>query len=150
MAWAPIALSLAGSAVSVAGALSQANVAQATGEYNAAMAEENAVLARSQAAEQETRYRTAARKQLGAMRAAYGKSGVTMEGSPMDVLTESAYTAELDALTIREGGRAKAAAYESEAAISRLQGKTQQQGGYYSAAAELLSGSTQAYQLSRR
>lgn len=145
MAWAPLALSIVGTGMSVAGALSQANVARATGEYNAQLAEQNAVLAGQQAAEEERRFRVASRKQLGAMRAAYSASGVELEGTPMDVLAESAYVAELDALTIRRGGEASAAALQSQATLDRLYGRAQQQGGYYSAASELLSGAAGAY-----
>lgn len=149
MAFVPLALMAVGTAVSVAGSLSQANAARAAGDYNATLAETNASLSRVQAAEQARRYGVSARKQLGAMRAAYGASGVTMQGSPMDVLGESAYTAALDSLTIRQGGEANASAYESQAVLDRLQGKSQQQGGYYSAASELLKGGYQTYSMSR-
>lgn len=143
------ALSLAGTAVSVLGAIGQGNIAQAVGDYNAQLAEQNEVLARKQAAEEERRFRISMAKQLGSLRSAYARAGVTMEGSPMDVLAESAYTAELDALTIREGGRAQASTLRSEANLERLSGRAQQTGSYYSAASELLGGAANYYQMTR-
>lgn len=140
-------LAAAGSVVSAVGAVSQGNAADAAGRYNAQLAQQNAVLSRKQAREEERRFRVDTSKRIGAMRAAYGATGVTMDGSPMDVLESSLYTSELDALTIREGGRASAAAYESEATLARLQGRSARRAGYISAASELLRGGVSAYKL---
>jgi len=136
-----------GTALSIAGALSRGNAASAAGDYNAQIARQNAILARQQSAEAERRFRIDSSKRMGAMRAAYSASGVTLEGSPMDVLEESFYTAEMDALTIRQGGRASAAAYKSEAQLSHMQGRAGQQAGYTSAAAELLRGASSYYKM---
>jgi len=142
-------LAAGGAGISALGAVQQGNIAKATSDYNAQLAEQNAVLAESQDVEEERRFRVSTTKQLGSMRAAYAKSGVTLEGSPMAVLADSAYTAELDALTIREGGQARKAAYESEAQLTRLQGEQQQTASYYSAASELLGGATDYYRMTR-
>ena len=136
-----------GTALSIAGALSRGNAASAAGDYNAQIARQNAILARQQSAEAERRFRIDSSKRMGAMRAAYSASGVTLEGSPMDVLQESFYTAEMDALTIRQGGRAAESAYTAEARLSNLQGRAGQQAGYMSAAGELLNGGTNYYRM---
>ena len=136
-----------GTVLGIAGALGKGNAARAAGDYNAQIAEQNAILARQQSAEEERRFRIDASKRMGAMQAAYSASGVTLEGSPMDVLEESFYTAEMDALTIRQGGRASAAAYKSEAQLSHMQGRAGQQAGYTSAAAELLRGASSYYKM---
>jgi hypothetical protein len=140
-------LAIAGGIMSATGAIAQGNAARAAGEYNAQLAEQNAVLAQQQAAEEERRFRVGANKRLGAMRAAYSASGVTMEGSPMDVMEESMRTSEIDALTIRQGGRASASAYQSEAQLARMGGRTRQQAGYLSASSELLRGGTDYYRM---
>jgi hypothetical protein len=138
-----------GTAVSVVGAVAQGQAAKNASEYNARLAEQDAVLARKKSEEEERRYRLQSQKQMGAMRAAYARAGVTMEGSPMDVLAESAYTAELDVLTIRAGGRAQSASLESQARIARLQGRSKLAGSYASAATELLGGATNYYRMTR-
>jgi hypothetical protein len=139
----------AGGVMQAMGAIQQGNAAEAAGDYNAQIAEQNAILARQQAAEEERRFRVESTKRLGAMRAAYSASGVTLEGSPMDVLEESMRISELDALTIRQGGRASEAAYRQEAQLSRMQGRAGQQAGQLSAAAELLRGGSSYYQMRR-
>ena len=88
--------------------------------YNAALAQQNAALTYQQAAEAERRYRVQARKDLGEIRARYGASGVTLDGSAMDVLMESARNAELNALTIRHEGDVKALAFTNEAALHKF------------------------------
>lgn len=143
----PVTLLLAAAAMSAAGSVMQASAAKQAGEYNAQIAEQNALLAEQQAQEEERRFRINSRKQLGAMRAAYSASGVTLEGTPWDVIAESTYTAELDALTIREGGRASSSAYEAEARLQRLQGRQAERTGYVSAAADLARGGTSYYRI---
>lgn len=152
MAFLAVALpyiAAAGTAIAAVGAVAQGQAAGAAADYNAQLVEQNAILARKKSAEEERRFRIQTARQLGSMRAAYARAGVTMEGTPMDVLAESAYTAELDALTIREGGRATAAALANEAKIARLQGRSQETGSYYSAASELLGGATDYYRMTR-
>lgn len=142
----PVTLLLALSAgASVAGSVTQASAAEQAAEYNAQIAEQNALLAEQQAQEEERRFRINSRKQLGAMRAAYSAAGVTLEGTPWDVIAESTYTAELDALTIREGGQVTASAYEAEGRLQRLRGRQAERTGYVSAAADLARGGTSYY-----
>lgn len=135
-------LMVASSVMSAAGSIQQGNSAKAAAEYNARVAENNAITARQQAAAQEEQHRRLARRQLGQMRAAYGASGVTMEGSPLDILAQSAKDAELDALNIRYGGELKAQGLESEAVLERYRGKSAQRAGYMGAATGLLSGAS--------
>jgi hypothetical protein len=104
MAVLPV-LALAATAVSAAGTLasgiSQMNAANAAASY-----------AKKAAAENARRNAVAAQKQIGGIRANYGASGVTVEGSPLDVLEESARAAELDRLSILSSGRVAAAGYK--------------------------------------
>ena len=140
---------LVGAIAGAAGAVQQGQAAKKASEYNAKLSEQNAVLARRQAAEEERRFRVSARKRRGAIEAAYSAAGVTVEGSPTDILAEDMYTSELDALTIREGGEASASAYESQARLDKMYGRAQQTASYYSAASELLSGGTAAYKMNQ-
>lgn len=140
---------LAGSIMSAYGQKQAGDAALMAGEFNANNLERNAVLARQQAAEEERRLRVMARKSIGEMRANFGASGVTMEGSALDVLQESAAMAELDALTIRHRGDAQAAQMRNEAISERYRGASAQAGSRWSAAGTLLSGGAQAYSMKR-
>lgn len=131
-------LDIASAAMSVIGAIQQGQAARAAGDYNAAIARQNARWSRQQATEEERKFRIGARKELGRTRAAYAAAGVTLEGTPTDVLEEGAYTAELDALSIRHGGERRALGFESEAEIEKYRGKVGQRQAYFSAAGTLL------------
>lgn len=141
MAFLPVAMA----AVAAIGAVNQGNAAAGAAKYNATMAKANASAARYQAAEEEKRLRVASRKQIGAMRAAYGASGVAMTGSPLDVLEESAYTAELDALNIRHAGELRALGLNAEAKLQGYYGRAAQVSSGIGAASSLLRGGYDYY-----
>ncbi len=82
---------------------------------------DNARLALQESAEDERRLRIQNKQQLGDIRANYGASGVTLEGSPLDILQQSAANAELDALTVRHQGAVRAWAYQNEARVEQFQ-----------------------------
>ena len=105
----------------------------------AARQQRNAAIARDQAAAEILRQTVVSRKVQGSMRAAYGAAGVTVEGSPLDVLEESAANAELDRLTIKYRGELRAIGYEEGAAESRREGSDAFTGGLISAAGSMFS-----------
>lgn len=140
LAWLPLILKGLGIALPVFGKFQEARAARAAAEYNARMAEMNAIQAEQQAAAEEDRQRRLSYKQLSAMRAGYGAAGVSIEGSPLDVLEESAANAELDALTIRHAGQVRATAFRQEAALERMRGRAEYRAGLLGAASSLLSG----------
>lgn len=123
-----VALMVASTAVSTIGAISQANAAAQAAEYNAAVA-------RQEAAAEEARRRREAERQMGQIRAGRAKSGVTVEGSPLIVLADSAMEAEIDALNARWTGETSAKLYKMEARSAR-------RAGIYNAGASLLSGAS--------
>lgn len=135
---------MAAEAVGALGAINEGKAGKLAGDYNAQVAENNAVYSRQQATEEERRSRSLARKAIGEMRAGYGASGITLQGSAMDVLEESAFNAELDALTIRAGGEAKAAAYRNEARMERIAGKNAMKAAKLRAAGLLIQGGQKA------
>ena len=102
-------------------------------EYNAKVARMNAEIARQQGiAAVEAQQRQAARA-MGSMRAAYGASGVQMEGSPVDVLVDSARNAELDRLTVQYNYALKAVGYEAESKLDLLGAKSARTSSYFKA-----------------
>lgn len=150
MGAAAIPLIVAGSTISAIGTYNQGKAAYQASIYNAGILEQNAQLAKQQASEDERRQRVTAQKQLGNIRAQYGASGVSLEGSAQDVLEESAANAELDALTIRYQGLAKSNAYLNEAKSQRYQGAQAFRAAKLSAAGTLLSGAGQSAALTMR
>lgn len=106
-----------------ANALAAMNSA-AGAEYNARIQRENAKIARQQAAAEAERIQMMSRKVQGAARAAYGASGVALEGSPMEVLRDSAIEAELDVLTAKYQGELSARNALHAAALERWNAST--------------------------
>jgi len=103
MAWISGAIAL-GSAVF--GAVSSINAGKAAKRAAAVAAARERKLAR----ERERMSRRDSAFMLGRQRAIAAAQGTTMEGSPLMVLEDTAAEAELEALHIREGGEASAAA----------------------------------------
>lgn len=107
-------------------------------DMNAAQAEENARLTIDQAHKDEIRLRVQGRKVLGDMRAAYAASGVTMDGSALDVLYDSAANIEMDALNIRHQGEMKARGYDVESQMEGMRSDGMRAGGGFGMAAGML------------
>lgn len=129
---------IVGAVISAMGALRQADSAKKMAKYNAALGERQAGITRDQTNADLARQRRAARKMLGTMRAQYGAAGVNVEGSPLDVLEESAANAELDHLTLKYRGDLKAQGYEMGAELDRYKGDEAQRAGYMKAAGTLI------------
>ncbi len=109
----------------------------ALGAIRGGRAEQNAAYFNAQAATQEARarenaQRTQAQRQLASIRAGVAKSGATMEGTPLAVLSESAANAEIDALNTRYSG-------QRESALYTARGQNARTAGYMRAGTSLLS-----------
>lgn len=126
--------------IMAASAVAQGNAAKKQGQFNARVQARNAAVARDQAAAEIARQRIAARKTIGSMRAAYAASGVTVEGSPLDVLEESAAAAELDTQTLRYRGELRAQGAEIGASLENYKGNEAQRAGWISAAGTIFGG----------
>ncbi len=137
-------LTAIGTAFSVVGALSQGQQQSTASNYNAGVAQNNAIASRQQAAANAEAHERKARQQLGSIRAGYGASGVGMEGSPMDVLESSAMMAELDRQNILYGGELRASGYESTAGLELMKGENAVTSSYYNAGSALLIGGAKA------
>lgn len=92
-------------------------------ESQANIAEYNAALSRQQGLAEEERRRRESAVRIGALKAAVGKSGVTMEGTPLLVLAQSAAEAEVDALNARWSANQSAQLDEMRARNYRTAGK---------------------------
>lgn len=124
----------------VMGTMQAARANANAANYNAAVSSNNAVAARDQADADARRQRILGDKALGGIRAATGASGVTMEGSPLDVLGESAANAELDVLSIKYKGELRARGNESDATLDTARASNVRTTGYLASAGVLLEG----------
>lgn len=127
-----IGTSLLGTAMSMAGQLQQGKAADAAAQYNAAVTE-------AEGLQRSKLIRKRGRRSLGSMRTAIAKAGVTTEGSPMEAIAESAANIEIDALNAVYSS-------QSEAAMTRLEGRQARKASRIGAAATLLSGASNAAQ----
>lgn len=136
---------VAAAAVTTVAASTQARGAKKMSDHNKHVFELNAVQARKQAAAQAELQGRDARRRIGSARAAYGASGVAFEGSPIDVLEESASLAELDRQTILYAGELRARGLDDSGAMAGYEGRAASRAGYARAGASLIKGAASAY-----
>ncbi|SOD41313.1 virion core protein, T7 gp14 family [Nitrosovibrio sp. Nv4] len=135
-----VVAALAGAGMSAMGAMSQAKAQKDVALYNAQIAQRNATISRQQASRDAAAHNRNARRQIGAMRAAYGASGIAMEGSPLDVLASSAAEAKLDEMNIKYKGELKAIGFQDEATLERFSGENAMKQGRMEAASAIIGG----------
>lgn len=141
---AGIAATVVSTGVAVYSAVQQGNAASDAAKYNKEVADQNAIAA-TQQAQQDAQLQSARDKQLlGAQAAAYGASGVTSEGSPLDVLGSTASNAELSRQTLLYRGRLKAAGYNDESQLDATAATNDQSNAAFSASGALLKGAATA------
>lgn len=124
------AAAIASTVMSAVGQIQSGQAQKKMADYNARTAEDTA---RYQAERQQDRVR----RLMAGARVAVNKSGVTMSGSPLDVLSDSAVQAELDHQAILRQGTA-------QAAMDRYVGSMDESRGYLGAASALLSGASRS------
>jgi hypothetical protein len=149
MAFVAAALPYLQAAMAVVGAISaiqQGKSAKAAADYNARINEQNAGIARQEAADLARQQERENYLRLGAIHAAQGKSGgAAGEGSVLDVLGDTAAQGELERQNILYRGELKARGYTNTAALDRFEGSQAVSSSYMKAGTELLSGAASAY-----
>lgn len=142
MSGVELAAMIAGTALTAANQISQGVSANKLAKHNASVSEGYATAARDQAAFDESRAREQARRALGARQAAYGGAGITLEGTPIDVLGDAASNAEMDALSIRRRGDLESWGRLNEAGAQRTRGRAALQSGFMDTGSTLLNGAS--------
>lgn len=129
--WIIGGLGIAGLATQLVGQYKQGQAAeaqteseQAWHEYNAKLAEREATEAQEAAAYEEKKLRKSGERFKARQRMLYAKAGVSLEGSPLEVMEETATELEMDALMIRRGGQLGYQRYSAEAGLERMAGKS--------------------------
>lgn len=130
-----MAIPIAMAAMTAVSAISQASQASNAAKYNAQVAEQNAQIARQQGAAAAEAQARQAKQQLGKMQANYAASGVDVgQGSPLDVLADSAAQAELDNLNTRYNYDLRARGFDNTSNLERSNASNAMSSGYLNAA----------------
>ena len=117
--------------------------------YNERIATENAMLFREKAKRDASYVKEMGLKHLGAMKASVGASGVTMDGSFLDVLHESARNVKRDELETIYQGELQARAAMQEAKMATLQRQAVKKALPFQMASSLLGGVSQGAMMSK-
>ena len=108
--------------------------------YNAQVAEQNAMAAQRQAEADAERQQRQIDRQLAKRRTAVSAGGVSMEGSPLDLLEDLAMEGQLDVLGIRQRGLSEARQFSIAASRSRSESRAAMQEGLLGAGRQVTSG----------
>jgi hypothetical protein len=138
----PLAVGLmgAGTLLQAQGIRQQGKAAQQAAAFNATVARQRAEATRSQGRADLVTLDRDARRKIGSARAAYGASGVTMEGSALDVLAQSAWSAELDKQNLLYKTELRALGYEQTGDLEDARGANALSSSRLGAASTLLMG----------
>ena len=131
----------AATTVSAVGAIRQGQAASNAANFNAALAKQNADTADSQSIAASEAQQRDAQKKIGSAMAAYGASGVQMaDGSPADVLGDSARMATLDNETLKYNYKLRGLGYMAQAGLDTANAENSRTASYFNAAGSMLSG----------
>ena len=100
----------------------QGNAEQASAEANASSDEANIGYTKHEYEVNSARDRSNTAKTLGDMRASYGATGLSSDGSGADIIAESARNAELDALNSKYTADFKSTQLQNDATAQRAKG----------------------------
>jgi len=145
MSFAVTAISLAvvSTGLSVYGQMEAAATAKKVGKYNAKVAENQALQTEMDAAENIRRQRIANRKAMSMQMGKFAKAGVVInEGTPLELLSESAATLELEVQDYNRNARVQGQNLRAQGAMSIYTGNQQAQAYQIGAASTLLSGAS--------
>lgn len=146
MSWVATSVAIVGAAVSAYGIYQSGQAQKEASEYNAKLAENEALAKEQQIRSETERMRKEKEKATAAQRASYAKSGaVITEGTPLLTMAEEAGLMELDILQMQRSGKMGVESSLSQASMSRFEGAAAARSATSQAAGTLLSGAGDAY-----
>lgn len=145
---APLMLAAGGAALGgvmgYKGNMAQARQAQQVAEYNARVAENEAILAARVKVDEEANLRRQSDRLVATQRVATAASGIEMSGSPLQALADTYFNTEMDALRIQYASDIEQTRKQSEATLARLEGKSRAAAARSEAFGSLIQGGTRA------
>lgn len=143
---APLMLAAGGAALGgvmgYKGNMAQARQAQQVAEYNARVAENEAILAARVKVDEEANLRRQSDRLVATQRVATAASGIEMSGSPLQALADTYFNTEMDALRIQYASDIEQTRKQSEATLARLEGKSRAAAARSEAFGSLIQGGT--------
>jgi len=139
--------SLAGGLLGYKGNQAAAKQAKATAEFNARVAENEAIVLRRRKIDEEKNMRSQSARLIATAQVATAKSGVQMSGSALQAAADSYFNVQQDALKIQYAGDIEETAKASEAALARATGAAKSSAYKMASYQSLLAGGTQAAQI---
>lgn len=133
-------LTFASTAVSAAGSAMGGMMANSQAKAQAAAQNRQATLEAMQGDYAAQRKQEQVNQVTGAQIAGTAASGVTLEGSPSDVIASTASQGALDVGAIKWGAKVRADTFNYEAQLSRIQGRNAMAGGIMSGIGGLVGG----------
>jgi len=127
------ASAIASAAIGAVGSMYQGRAQASADTFNAQVAENNARSAREMARADLEQKAREQQKHFGAVRAAYGASGIAFDGSALDVFEDQLLDAELDKRMITYKGELRARGFEDEAKLRRMSAKSASTAGFIGA-----------------
>lgn len=147
---APVIAASAAAASSVLqfkGSMASAKAARRVAEYNAQVAENEAVLLQRRRVEEEANLRANSERLAATQKVATAASGIELSGSPLQALADTYFNTEMDALRIQYASEIEQTASQSAATLTRAQGRARSNAFKTQAYASLLEGGSKAAQL---
>ena len=139
-----------GTAVTAYGQYQAGQAQERALNYQAAVQERNAQIAKQNAEYDAQRQESRLRRAIGSQRAAVLASGIQMEGTALELQQDTVQQAEMDRLAILYGGDINYQNAKSEAELSRMQGKAAGQAGTTAAFGTVLGGFGQGYMMYKK
>tara|TARA_R110002126_G_scaffold126690_4_gene268891 strand:+ start:114 stop:566 length:453 start_codon:yes stop_codon:yes gene_type:complete len=139
--------SLVGGFLGFKGNQAAAKQAKATAEFNAQLAEQEAVILARQKVDEESSMRSQSARLMATANVATAASGIQMSGSALQAAEDSYFNTEYDALKIQYASDIQQASKASEAALTRATGAAKSSAYKMASYQSLLAGGTQAAQI---
>ena len=140
MSWIATAVVVIGGAVTAYSQHEAGQAAKATANYNAKLAENEALAKEQQAHIESQQMQKQKERLIASQRAGFAKGGaVVTEGTPLLLMAEQAGTAELDILNQQRNRAMESTSLKSEASMQRYQGKQTARAANIQAAGTVLS-----------
>jgi len=114
-----------GGVVGAKGANQAARAAQQVAEYNAKVAENEAILLQRAKTAEEASLRRQSDRLIATQRVATAKSGIQMSGSALQALADTYFNREKDAARIQYASSIEQTQKASEANLARIEGRAQ-------------------------
>ena len=137
-------LGLGGGILSGIGAKQQGDFQSDLSTFNSRQSTIDAQISRQNSEARAKAIRRSGRQLTGAQRVSFAKSGIRLEGTPLEVMAQSMENIELDAIATKQQGEFQAKQLETQAKFQKEQADAQSRAGTLGLIGGVLGGVTSA------